>query len=191
MDIPGATELPEDVSEHPTKLGPEDQFQAHHKSLLAYCARRIGRDEAEDVAADVFAIAWRRINEVDQDEVRFWLQGIARGVLRNRWRARLRRRRLLERLAGLAPNPVEIPEEVVVRRAEQERALSALQRLRPIDREILTLAAWEGMTGPEIARSLGISVSAAEQRLHRAKERYARVVVVKEPMADQGLLGGN
>lgn len=38
------------------------------------------------------------------------------------------------------------------------------------------LAAWEEMSGPEIAQTLGITVSAAEQRLHRAKKRYARVL---------------
>ncbi len=35
------------------------------------------------------------------------------------------------------------------------------------------LSAWEELTGPQIASALGISVAAAEQRLHRAKERYA------------------
>ena len=38
------------------------------------------------------------------------------------------------------------------------------------------LAAWEELTGPEIARALDISVSAAEQRLHRAKKRFAAVL---------------
>ena len=35
------------------------------------------------------------------------------------------------------------------------------------------LSAWEELTGPEIAQALGLSVAAAEQRLHRAKRRFA------------------
>lgn len=35
-------------------------FQGHYDEVLAYCARRIGRDDAEDVASDVFTVASRR-----------------------------------------------------------------------------------------------------------------------------------
>ena len=38
------------------------------------------------------------------------------------------------------------------------------------------LAAWEELTGPEIARALDISVAAADQRLHRAKRRFAKML---------------
>lgn len=69
-------------------------FSNHHDELLAYCARRVGRNEAEDVAADVFAVAVRRSDEIDWTTVRPWLFGIARGVLANRWRSLQRRQRL-------------------------------------------------------------------------------------------------
>jgi RNA polymerase sigma-70 factor, ECF subfamily len=45
--------------------------------------------------------------------------------------------------------------------------------MRNGDREVLMLAVWEELTAPEIATVLDISVSAAEQRLHRAKQRFA------------------
>lgn len=35
-------------------------FDQHYDEVLAYCARRIGRNEADEAAAEVFAIAWRR-----------------------------------------------------------------------------------------------------------------------------------
>ena len=151
-------------------------FSSHYNEVLAFCARRVGRGEAEDAAADVFAIAVRRAEEIDWTTVRPWLYGIARGVLANRWRTLQRRQRLLMRMATFSQTTSEPPADVVVRRADDHEALVALQRLRANDREILMLAAWEEMSGPEIAQTLGITVSAAEQRLHRAKKRYARVL---------------
>jgi RNA polymerase sigma-70 factor (ECF subfamily) len=155
-----------------TGLG--ELFRRDFDAVLAYCARRIGRDEAEDAAAEVFAIASRRANEIDWSTARAWLYGIARGVLANRWRSLHRRQRVFALIAGMAPNSDDRPEEVVIRRAEDRETIAALQQMRPTDREILMLSAWEELTCPQIAQAMGISVAAAEQRLHRAKQRFAR-----------------
>jgi RNA polymerase sigma-70 factor (ECF subfamily) len=66
-----------------------------------------------------------------------------------------------------------VPEEVVVRRAELDGVLEALALLKPHDRELLRLAAWEELPHVEIAESLGCSVAALDQRLHRAKRKLA------------------
>jgi RNA polymerase sigma-70 factor (ECF subfamily) len=151
-------------------------FRSHYDEVLAYCARRIGRNEAEDAAADVFAIASRRVNEIDWQTARPWLYGIARGVLANRWRSQRRRLRLMGHLAGQTISRDDRPDDVLVRRVEELEAIRALDHMRPADREVLMLSAWEDLTGPQIARVLGLSVSAAEQRLHRAKHRFARAL---------------
>ncbi len=39
-------------------------FDAHRLEVLAYCMRRAARWDAHDAAAEVFAVAWRRIDEV-------------------------------------------------------------------------------------------------------------------------------
>lgn len=161
----------------------QEAFRSHYDEVLAYCARRIGRNEAEDAAADVFAIASRRVNEIDWPTARPWLYGIARGVLANRWRSQRRRQRLLGHLAGQAVTRDDRPEDVVVRRVEEIEAIRALDHMRPADREVLMLAAWEDLTGPQIARALGLSISAAEQRLHRAKHRFARALQLASSLA--------
>ena len=154
----------------------QQAFQSHYDEVLAYCARRIGRDEAEDAAADVFAIASRRVNEIDWPTARPWLYAIARGVLANRWRSQRRRQRLLGLLAGQVRVRDDRPEDVIVRRVEELEAIRALEQMRPADREVLMLSAWEELTAPQIAQALGVSVAAAGQRLHRAKYRFARVL---------------
>jgi RNA polymerase sigma-70 factor (ECF subfamily) len=151
-------------------------FEEHYEEVLAYCTRRIGPSDASDVAAEVFAVAWRRIDEVRWETARPWLYGIARGVIANRWRSIRRWSRLNRKLAHLSSAPVETPELYYVRREQDREVVSALSRLRPADQEVLRLAAWEGLSSSEMAEVLGISVAAAEQRLHRAKGRLARVL---------------
>lgn len=151
-------------------------FGAHYDEVLAYCARRIGRNEAEDVAAEAFAVASRRVEEIDWETALPWLYAVVRGVLANRWRSIHRLRRLQGKMAGLAAAPSDSPEEVVIRNTESREAIAALRQLRPSDREILMLSAWEELTAAQIAISLGISAAAAEKRLERAKTRLARIL---------------
>ncbi len=40
-------------------------FERHYNEVLAYGARRSTRSDADDIAAEVFAVAWRRIEEID------------------------------------------------------------------------------------------------------------------------------
>jgi Sigma-70, region 4 len=49
----------------------------------------------------------------------------------------------------------------------------ALRRAGDADREILTLAGWEGLDAGQIAVVLGCSRNAARIRLHRARRRFA------------------
>jgi RNA polymerase sigma-70 factor, ECF subfamily len=149
-------------------------FERHYDEVLAYCVRRIGRTEGEDAASEAFAVASRRVDEIDWDSVRPWLFGVARGVLANRRRGIHRVRRVYGRMAGLAEAPVDSPDEIVVRNAEARDAIAALRQLAPSDRELLMLSAWEGLNSAEIAASLGISVDTARKRLERARGRLAR-----------------
>jgi len=38
----------------------ESLFESHHRAVLSYCLGRLGRRDAEDFAAEVFATVWRR-----------------------------------------------------------------------------------------------------------------------------------
>lgn len=153
-------------------------YEDHYDAILAYCVRRIGHEDAEEATSEVFVVAWKRIDEVDWSTVRPWLYGIARRVLANRWRSIRRRRRLQARIESVVgPRPDEEALDVVlIGGSEHVLVMEALESLKTADREILRLAAWEELTASEAATALGISPSAAEQRLYRAKRRFARVL---------------
>lgn len=152
----------------------EDLFTAHYGDLLAYAARRCpSRPDAEDVVAETFAVAWRRILDVPEgDEARLWLFGTAHLVRLNHQRSRLRLEGLLERMRrSLLPTVLRGAESEAV---ERERINLALVALNPTDCEVLQLHVWEQLTANEIAVTLGISTAAVWKRLQRARDRLAK-----------------
>lgn len=150
-------------------------YEAHYEAVLGYCRRRVGPTDAHDAAAEVFTVAWRKIATVPEgDRTLVWLYGIAYKVLGHQWRSRGRRRRLEHRVAALAAVPEPGPDAVVVQRAVDRQVRAAAARLSGPDQEMLRLAGWEELPHDQIAEVLDISISAVDQRFHRAKKRLAR-----------------
>jgi RNA polymerase sigma factor (sigma-70 family) len=157
-------------------MTPDERFQAlydaHAGAVLSYARRRAARADADDVLAEVFLVAWRRLEEVPSTQERVWLLGVARRALANQRRGSTRQGALRERLAvhvqALAPAPVQpLPA------AGQTRLGRALASLSESDRELLLLLAWEGLSNEEAARVLEIGQRALRVRLHRARRRLA------------------
>lgn len=147
-------------------------YTEHGREILAYALRRAGDPEdAADVVAETFLVAWRRLEDVPPDpQARLWLYGVARRALANQRRGERRRERLGELLcAELTPALAEPPET-------EPDVLAALERLGPEDREVLRLSAWEELSPSEAATVLGISAVAARSRLHRARRRLRRAL---------------
>ncbi len=151
-------------------------YRAHHREILAYFIRReIPRPNAEDAAADVFTVAWRRLDQIpDGDQAVGWLFGVAHKVLSNHRRSWRRVLRLDRRLRGLAGPPSGTPELQVVMAEEDQILIRALNQLRRSDREILKLATWEKLPHSSIGELLGITQVAVDQRISRARKRLAR-----------------
>lgn len=156
-------------------------YEGLYDDVHAFCARRVGWAEADDATADVFIAVWRRIDEPILTTHRAWLFGIARHVVLNRWRTRDRRRKLVDRVRGVRGDTPPEPDVVVVRRAEDDAVLEALNRLSARDQEILRLSTWEELSAPEIAHVLGIRTSAVHQRIGRARRRLEQVVRRSSP----------
>jgi RNA polymerase sigma-70 factor (ECF subfamily) len=158
----------------------EDRFRrvyaANFAPLLAYAMRRVEQHEdAADVVAETFLVAWRRAYEIPaEDEARLWLYGVARRVLANHHRGGIRRERLGDRLrqritAVITADPgIEVAERLTVQ--------AALAGLGELDREVLTLTVWEGLLPREVAAVLEVSPDAVRTRLSRARVRLREIV---------------
>ena len=153
----------------------EQAYRSAGTAVLGYALRRCeSREDAFDVVAETFTIAWRRRADMpaDPDEARPWLVGIARRCLANAARSSTRASRLGQRLADcFAPGAVPDPAAVLERSADAGRVREALLELPDDDRELLTLVAWEGLTPAQAAGVLGLTPGATRVRLHRARAR--------------------
>jgi RNA polymerase sigma factor (sigma-70 family) len=146
-------------------------FREHCRDIVAYCGwRSDSAADAQDAVAEVFLIAWRRLDDVpDGNGGRLWLYATARRVIGSHRRSSRRRRALRERLAReRSHGPIEVFAPGSTHAAVHE----ALGRLRPIDREVLLLAEWENLTPAEIGTVLGCLTVTARGRLHRARFRF-------------------
>jgi RNA polymerase sigma-70 factor (ECF subfamily) len=168
MPVPG--ERPEQSIDAAERL--EELFRSHHPAVVSYVCRRAPAERVDDVVAETFLVAWRRLEDVPAESLP-WLLGVARNVVATQRRAARRRGALHLRLRSLAVEAVERP--------STERpspgggpVAAALASLSERDREALTLIAWEGLRPAQAAAVLGESAGAFRVRLHRAKRRLRR-----------------
>ncbi|MFI7610041.1 RNA polymerase sigma factor [Nonomuraea terrae] len=158
-------------------VDPESRFEeiyaSSYRLLLGYALRRCpDPDDAADVVAETFLIAWRRIEEVPKgDEARLWLYGVARKVLANHRRGELRHER---RTAALRAELAATPLAAEPTGADFTAMGQVFRALPGDDRELLALVAWERLSPGQIAKVLGVSSNVVRVRLFRARRRFAR-----------------
>lgn len=151
----------------------ESCFRDHHAQLLAFTLRRVsGREVAEDVVADTFAVAWRR-RDCIPDRPLPWLYAITANVIADQYRSARRRHDLGLRLVheagagALGSDPAESL-------ARRDSFAVAFGQLSEEEREVLRLIAWDGLDVGEAAAVLGCSPGAFRVRLHRARRKLAK-----------------
>ncbi|UFU05264.1 RNA polymerase sigma factor [Ruania halotolerans] len=157
------------------KASPEGRFEAlyweHHRELLAFIRRRT-EAEAEDIVAETFVVAWRRIDDVPEN-ARPWLFGVARNVLRNQLRAQNRQMLLKVRIEE---QPAEPHSDLATSIADRRDLVAAWNRLTPAEQEVISLVAWEELSNDEAATVLGTTKSAFTVRLFRARRRLLHLL---------------
>lgn len=144
-------------------------YEATYPDLLRFAQRRVHPSHAEDVVAESFLVAWRRLDDLpsNRDDARAWLFGIARGVILNTHRGAERRRALAVRLADVpAEAPGDADADLVARQVDLARAW---RRLSAAHQEALALAVLDGLSAPRAAAVLGVSAVAFRLRLSRAR----------------------
>ena len=149
----------------------DEVFASEFGPLYGYVARRLGVSVAEDLAAETFAIAFRRWEDLDPTRpVRPWLYGIASNLIWHQWR---KERRMLRAYARTGADPVLADEGASLERldaqAERIELAAALADLRQDECEVLLLHAWAELSDSEIAESLSLPLGTVKSRLSRAR----------------------
>jgi RNA polymerase sigma factor (sigma-70 family) len=163
-------------------------YERYFTDIHRYIAGRLGRDVADDIAADTFVIALRRHGSFDagRGPVRAWLYGIATNLVAQHRRTEGRRYRALARAGAeaLADGHEDRAVSWVVAEGMQPRLAGALARLSREERDVLLLVALADLSHEEISHALGIPYGTVGSRLHRARAKI-RAALDQEGQIDE------
>jgi RNA polymerase sigma-70 factor (ECF subfamily) len=123
--------------------------------------------EAEDVTSETFVRAWTRRTTIRTETLKAYLFAIARNVFLQRRRKHSRHYPLKDEHVDPSPGPAQLMEQ----NHDIDRVHGMLQALPELDRAAFILRVKFELPYNEIARALGISLSAAKVKVHRIRKR--------------------
>ena len=144
-----------------SELDFDQLYDRHALEVYRYISRRHIGNDAQDLTGDVFLIAFQKLNSIPAGSELPWLYRTAWNVLAN-----------AHRKNEPIPANFDLTEiesdcaDVVITNDQLNRSW---QKLPHKDREVLRLVAWEGLSGKELATTLGISEGGAGAALSRAR----------------------
>lgn len=150
----------------------DELYRRYRRPVLGLALRRLGdRGRAEDAVQDAFAAVWRSAGSFDptRGQGGAWLYTVARNAIVDGARRR-------------PEPPVEVPDEPSGEQGPQERAESAwlawrvhgaLERLPDLERPVIELAYWGGLSQREIAEFLHVPLGTVKTRTRSALARLA------------------
>lgn len=144
-------------------------FASTYTDLLRFVERRTQPSQAEDVVADAYLVAWRRLADlpVDLGDARAWLFGVARRTMMQQVRGEQRRNALAVRIAKVSPMTLTASDADLV--AQRLDVAQAWSQLSAVHQEALALTIWDGLDTSQAATVLGISPVAYRLRLSRGR----------------------
>ncbi len=153
-------------------------FERHFFAIHRYLARRVGSELADDLAAQVFIVAFERraTFRPETGSARPWLYGIATNLIRNQRRSEHRLLAATTRLgneATLSADSTESVEDDI----DRPRIARALAELDPDQRDVLLLHTWAELSHVEIATALGIPPGTVASRISRARGRLRTALI--------------
>jgi RNA polymerase sigma-70 factor, ECF subfamily len=156
-----------------------EQLLERHQAQVYRFGMKMCRDpeEAKDVLQDTLLAMARGVRDFrGASSISTWLYSIARSFcIKKRRRSQFAPEEVRSldtdvaaEARGLA-DPGEAPDETLAGKQVEQALESAISALEPMYREVLLLRDVEGLTAPEVAEVLGVSVQAVKSRLHRAR----------------------
>jgi RNA polymerase sigma-70 factor (ECF subfamily) len=165
-------------------------YDRYFGEVYRYVAGRLGRDVADDLAAETFLVAFRKRDRFDpaRGSVRPWLYGIATTLVGQHRRDETRRYRALARAGRRVPNSTESYDDRVADAVTAERLgrqlAAALVDLSRGDRDVLLLVAISELSHHEVALALAIPYGTVGSRLNRARRQLRRALGGVDPTLD-------
>jgi RNA polymerase sigma factor (sigma-70 family) len=141
-------------------------FRKHLPPISKYLARRVESSAIEDLASEVFAIAWQKRESIPSEMELPWLYKTARFVVSNHRKKASVANKFLASLAPISAAPSA--ENLALAEIGLE---DAWQSLSGPEKEILSLSVFEGLEISEISEVLRVNKNTVNIRLSRAKKK--------------------
>ncbi len=161
-------------------IDPNVVAERYRNSIYRYILRLVGdKERADDLTQETFVRVHRRLPELREAvALQAWLYRIATNICYDYFRARDQRQPALP-LVALGQDERSIVADEVPLRSDQlleqndmsDCVLRYLTELPESQREVILLHDLQGLTSPEIAQMLGLSIDNVKIRLHRARAR--------------------
>jgi RNA polymerase sigma-70 factor (ECF subfamily) len=152
-------------------------YDAYHAKVRAYAAKLFGRDDADDIAQEVFLKVSRALDTLeDPARLSSWIYAITLNTVRDAARARASRPAPApgdpEARLAHAPDPAaRSPEEAATRNEMVACYVDYVKRLPRDHFDVYVLAEFDHLPSAEIARRLALSLATVKIRLHRARAK--------------------
>jgi RNA polymerase sigma-70 factor (ECF subfamily) len=163
------------------------------RTVTLLAAQILGdKDEAEDIAQDVFVVVFDRSSAFDATRpFPPWLFGIVRRLAMKRRARSARRRRLLRLWSGRSSETFDArqAEQALATRLDdarsEERARDALSQLSPMQRACFELVAVRAVQTGDVAAMHGISEATVRQHVFRARQALRKTIDALSPNSTQ------
>jgi len=146
-------------------------YRTHYRPVEYFVQRHFPTVDEADVISHTFETAWRRFEDIPLTATRGWLIGVARNWSRNAARSEQRRAKYTADFAANRERWHSELHEHEVPASTLGALRIAFLSLRPSDQEVIELASWNGLVGPDLAAALETSPGTAAVRLFRARQR--------------------
>ena len=146
-------------------------FEANKDAVYGFAWRMTGSAAtAEDITQDCFLQLLKLPGRFDgqRGHIRPWLLGVARNLILKRWRAEGRWTQLDDEAFAVEPPLQDCRLE--------EKVEHAVHSLPPLQREVLILIEYQGMTLEEAANAVSTEIGTVKARLHRARNNLRRML---------------
>ena len=162
------------------KVASPEVAERYHATIHRYVLRLVGNvDRADDLTQETFLRAHRRLADVkDPGAIEAWLYRIATNVCYDYFRQREHRQPALplvslgqDESSTMADEGPLRSDQLLEQNEMSDCVLRYLTELPESQRQVILLHDLQGLTGPEIAATLGLSLDNVKIRLHRARAR--------------------
>ena len=154
-------------------------FRAKLPEITRFLARRLDHSYVEDIASDLFELAWSKKDSIPAGLELPWLYKSANYLVANFNRKQAGRNRLF----SIFERPATAPSAESIALADLELS-EAWGRLKVAERELITLWSLDGLNNAQIAAVIGTNENTAAIRLTRAKANLKNLLAESENFND-------